>query len=120
MTEGIGKVLFYLNKNFIIIIVLILGFVLTYNRIHTDTTKLQELVLFTNNTCYHIHHYIWMSIIVILIILDRNIRDKKYINIILAFLIGSSLVDFLFKDWMLIKNNCHKKKIINLFTRLKL
>ena len=35
-----------------------------------------------------------------------------YITITIAFLIGLSLEDLLFKDWYLIKNNCHKSKLM--------
>ena len=35
-----------------------------------------------------------------------------YITITIAFLIGLSLEDLLYKDWYLIKNNCHKSKLI--------
>ena len=38
----------------------------------------------------------------------------KLLIIIIAFLIGISLEDLMFKDWNLIKNNCHKSKLIKL------
>jgi len=122
---NIAKIRFIKNNSFTndfyIIVGVIVGFLLTYKisyvkNVQSINTRLQELVLFTNDNCYHIHHYMWMFIILFAVIAERKIKTKKYVNGILAFLIGSSLVDVLYKDWILIKNNCHKNKIMKFFS----
>ena len=37
---------------------------------------------------------------------------------VVAFLIGCAVEGLLFKDWMLIKNNCHQEKIEKLFKKI--
>lgn len=122
---NIAKIRFIKNNSFTndfyIIVGVIVGFLLTYKisyvkNVQSINTRLQEFVLFTNNNCYHIHHYMWMFVILVTVIIERKIKIKKYMNGLLAFLIGSSLVDLLFKDWTLIKNNCHKNKIMKFFS----
>ena len=60
-----------------------------------------------------------MMLVIFIVIIERKIKTKKYINGVLAFLIGSSLVDLLYKDWMLIKDNCHSDKIMKFFKHHK-
>ena len=112
------------TNDFFIIVGLLIGYLFTYKinyvkNVKSTNTRLQELVLFTNNNCYHIHHYMWMLMIIFTVIIERKIKTKKYINGILAFLIGSSLVDLLYKDWTLIKDNCHNNKIMKFFKHYK-
>ena len=112
------------TNDFFIIVGLIIGYLFTYKinyvkNVKSTKTRLQELVLFANNNCYHIHHYMWMMLVIFTVIIERKIKTKKYINGILAFLIGSSLVDLLYKDWMLIKDNCHNDKIMKFFKHHK-
>ena len=79
-----------------------------YYKRNDSTYKLQELILIMNGKCYHIHHFISLSIIIISILLGKYIKNNYIIFSIICLLIGSCLEDFLFKDWYLIKNYCHK------------
>tara|TARA_Y100000817_G_scaffold305632_1_gene289933 strand:- start:804 stop:1151 length:348 start_codon:yes stop_codon:yes gene_type:complete len=111
-----------LSFNASVILSLILGFFITYKINYVKNpksiqTRLQEVVLFTNDTCYHIHHWMWMSIIIISILIGRYVKNKMYIFDLIAFLVGGSLVDLLYSDWDIVKNNCHKKKIQGFFKR---
>lgn len=68
-----------------------------------------ELYLFIDNTCYHIHH--WLSLAVVLFIIyfiNRNDNIKVF-NIIFGLILGALLEDFLFKDDFKFKNNCFKR-----------
>lgn len=94
----------------------IIGFLFAYksNYVGNSTTSnstLQELVLFIDNECFHIHHYIWISFLIFALYLGKYLNKNIIFNIIVAFLVGCALEGFMFKDWMLIKNNCHRKKI---------
>lgn len=111
-----------MNDILILLIALLLGFGVTYkfNYIsdpNASTSRLQELIYFTDNSCYHIHHYIWLFLLIMALLIARYIPDEKVFYIIIAFIMGCGLEGFLFDDWMLIKNNCHKDKIIKLFKK---
>lgn len=111
-----------LSFNASVILSLILGFFITYKINYvknpdTINTRLQEVVLFTNKACYHIHHWMWMIAIIISILIGRYVKDTIYIFDLIAFLVGASLVDLLYGDWYIVKNNCHKKKIQGFFKR---
>lgn len=111
----------YFRKNpihariFYCIIAILVGFILAYfcnYKVVRGGYKLQELVLLFKGACYHIHHYISCSIIILAILFGRYIKNDNVLFIIIGLLVGCSLEDGLFKDWYLIKNNCHKKKLI--------
>ena len=38
--------------------------------------------------------------------------SKNLFVLFISFLLGICLEDLLFKDWSIIKNNCHKNKLI--------
>ena len=100
----------YLN----ICIALVTGFLLAYSfnfKINRKGFRLQELVLLMKDNCYHIHHFMWIGSIVIFMIIARSLFKKTF-YLLVAFLIGVSSEDLLFKDWDIIKNNCHKTKLI--------
>ena len=61
--------------------------------------------------CYHIHHFMWIAAIIISMIIARYL-SKTTFYLLVAFFIGLSSEDLLFKDWNVIKNNCHKSKLI--------
>lgn len=82
-----------------------------------STSRLQELIYFTDHSSYHIHHYIWLFLLIMVLLLGRYIPEEKVFYMIIAFIMGCALEGFLFDDWMLIKNNCHKDKIIKLFKK---
>ena len=107
-----------MNKSiFIYIAFSLFGFWITYiinykHNLVQQEKRLQELVLFTDDSCYHIHHYITIAGLIIFMLIGRYVESHIIINSIYAFLIGVALEDFLFKDWAIIKNNCHSNKIL--------
>lgn len=112
------------NKYLLIIFSLLIGFYGTYrfnyiNNPNDINTRLQELILFMDDACFHIHHYIWLTLIIIALYLGRYIKKQIYFNMFVAFLVGCAAEGLLFKDWMLIKNNCHQDKIEKLFKRIR-
>ena len=118
-----------LNKNqknkykilFFVIISLIIGFLIAYFKNYKgrkNKDNLQELILLLEIDCYHIHHFIFLGVIIIMMIISRHISTEMF-YILVFFMIGFSLEDLLFKDWNLIKNNCHKKKLINFVKNMK-
>ena len=114
----------YMDNNFLIISGLILGYVITYRinyikNVDSVNTRLQEGVFFTSNNCYHIHHFMWMGVIIFFILIDREFSNKKYLNFIISFMLGSSLIDLMFDDWIYVKNNCHKDKIMKFYKNKK-
>ena len=100
----------------IILNFLIIGFLISYFLNYKNNKLLdnfQELILILNKTCYHIHHYIVYFILVITLLIGKYISNKK-LFIIIFILTGMSIEDLLYKDWYLIKNNCHKKKLFKI------
>ena len=92
------------NKNYIL--VTILGFILAYQVNYKSTTP-QALYLIWDKNCYHIHHWITYSILIILLLLYKHYSiDIEYLFIF--FLIGLSLEDFLYRDVLKIRVNCNK------------
>ena len=81
--------------------------------------KLQELVLIAKGACYHIHHWMWMTLLVASMILGRYISNDYIFSGIIGLWLGSCLEDLLFKDWYIVKNNCHKNKLIKLLQNTK-
>jgi hypothetical protein len=58
----------------------------------------QELDLLIGNNCYHIHHWIYFTIIIIIIFIG------KYINIFFFYSIIGILIGFILEDFLFIKN----------------
>jgi len=95
-------------------IALVIGFLVAYLfniKSNRKGFRLQELVLLMKGNCYHIHHFMWIGAMIISMIIARSLSKTKF-YIFVAFLIGVSSEDLLFKDWNVIKNNCHKSKLI--------
>ena len=91
------------------------GFVIAYYVNYKQSNKnLQELILIAKNNCFHIHHFITFSIIILSMLFGYYISGT-YLFLVIAFMIGLSIEDLLFKDWYIIKNNCHKKQLLKLF-----
>lgn len=93
---------------------LLIGFLVAYIfniKSNRKGFRLQELVLLMKGNCYHIHHFMWIGAMIISMIIARSLSKTKF-YIFVAFLIGVSSEDLLFKDWNVIKNNCHKSKLI--------
>ena len=112
------------NKYLLIIFSLLIGFYGTYkfnyiNNPNDSNTRLQELILFMDDACFHIHHYMWLTLIIIALYLGRYIAKQSHFNMFVAFLTGCAMEGLLFKDWMLIKNNFHQDKIEKLFKKIR-
>ena len=93
---------------------LLIGFLVAYIfnfKSNSKGFRLQELVLIMKGNCHHIHHYIWIGAMIISMIIARSLSKISF-YLLVAFLIGVSSEDLLFKDWNVIKNNCHKSKLI--------
>ena len=111
------------SKYISIVISLFIGFYGTYrlNYIKNPdgiTSRLQELILFFDNKCFHIHHYLWLTLIIISLYIGRYIRKQLHFNMLIAFLFGCAAEGLMFKDWMLVENNCHQAMINNLFQKM--
>lgn len=83
--------------------------------VNSANTRLQELVLFINNSCYHIHHSMWMLLIVGSIAFGRYVNNIFLLYGVVGFLVGASSMDLLFPKWYVVKNLCHRSKIIKFF-----
>jgi len=113
----------YLNNRYNILWVLcaiIAGFTvlyfLNYKSVHSGY-KLQELILLTGGNCYHIHHFMVLGIITLAMLFGKYLNNDKVLFIIIGLLVGMSVEDGLFKDWNVIKNNCHKKQLIKFINK---
>lgn len=92
-------------------------YVMNYQKVE-KSNELQEVVLFTNGNCYHIHHYITCGIILLNLIIGYKLQHKPmWLLSIIGVLFGIAAEDLLFKDWARIKNNCHKDQIITALTQ---
>lgn len=78
-------------------------------------TRLQELVLFTDDSCYHIHHSMCFSLAMGCIAFGRYVRNPLVVAGVVGLMIGASLMDLLYPDWDLVKNDCHRAKIMRYF-----
>ena len=102
------------NIYFNLTIALVIGFLVAYIfnfKSNRKGFRLQELVLLMKGNCYHIHHFMWIGAMIISMIVARSLSKTSF-YLLVAFLIGVSSEDLLFKDWNIIKNNCHKSKLI--------
>ena len=100
-------------KNYIInIIAILFGFILAYV-LNYKSTKKQALMLIWNDKCFHIHHWISYSMLLLVILFAKYFPIKIDIYIIF-FLIGLILEDFLYRDIFKIREKCSKMcKFIN-------
>lgn len=78
-------------------------------------TRLQELVLFANDSCYHIHHSMVFMLCIACLALGRLIKNNKIVAGIIGLMVGASLMDLLYPDWDLVKDNCHRSKVMHYF-----
>lgn len=105
----------------IIIASISISFIVTYfiNYYRGKNSKLQELILIVNNSCYHIHHSITLTLMMVCLLVGRYIKNNSTLAAIFGIYIGMVAEDFLYKDWYLIKNNCHKKLLLKFVKDLK-
>lgn len=101
-------------KNFHIFIVTIIASVVFF-LITEPPEKGKPLIGFnillykSNDMCYHIHHWMYMIILVLLIsiivIVSNGVFNKKILMII-GFLIGGILGDLKYKDFEVVLQKC--------------
>jgi|SaaInlStandDraft_6_1057023.scaffolds.fasta_scaffold48176_2 hypothetical protein len=63
-----------------------------------------------NNTCFHIHHWVYMLLLTLIIVTTVIFRNGHFtipILIIMGFLIGGSLSDLAYSDFLHFTNTCH-------------
>ena len=92
-----------------VIISYLLAYFFNYKK---SNDKLQELVLIAKDSCYHIHHWMWMTVLIGCVIIGKHMTNDYIFYGIIGLWLGSCLEDLLFDDWYVVKNNCHKKKLI--------
>ena len=90
------------NKYLLIIFSLLIGFYGTYkfnyiNNPNDSNTRLQELILFMDDACFHIHHYMWLTLIIIAL-LSGKIYCK---TVTFQYVRCISSLDVLWKDYYL-------------------
>lgn len=83
-------------NNIHLLVFALVGFFISYFFLkYNPTTK---ILFINNNNCYHIHHYIFFSIFILFILFIRCVKNKIYINDMIALLFGIILQDFIFPD----------------------
>ena len=105
---------FLINDYVIIFIAAIIGFILAVviNYIpskhhHMDKSYRQEIDLFIANNCYHIHHWMSLTLVLLFLFIGKFYSDTYFFIILIGLLIGIILEDFLFGDVFKIRNNCN-------------
>ena len=88
-----------------------IGYFFNYKK---RNNKLQELILIAKDACYHIHHWMWMTLLVASMTIGRYISNDYIFIGIIGLWLGACLEDLLFSDWYIVYKNCHKNKLIKL------
>lgn len=68
-------------------------------------------IYYKNNTCFHIHHWMYMLLLIFIIVSSVLISKGSFNNsifAILGILIGASLGNLKYSDWYQIKKPCKK------------
>ena len=105
-----------------LLIALTIGFGISYffnYRGNRSGSNLREMVLLTNKNCYHVHHFMFIGVMIISILFGKYLKNDAIIFSTIGLLIGVSMEDLLYKDWYVIKNNCHKSKLIKFMKNTK-
>ena len=92
------------KQYFIYFIGLCAGFMLAY-MVNYKSQKKQALILQWNNKCYHIHHWITYSIIVLTILAAKHYSVSVDYAMI-YFLVGLILEDFLYRNIFQLRTRC--------------
>ena len=104
----------YKNKRniFILLITLITGFLFAYviNYLPRNRTYRQELDLFIGKKCYHIHHWITLGIILGVFLIGYYNKSIILFYSVVGIMLGLIFEDFLFRDFLKIRNNCKVNK----------
>ena len=100
------------KKYFYYFFAAILGFLIAYF-LNYKSSKKQALMLIWNEKCFHIHHWITYSFIIAIILLTKY-YTISIDYLIVFFLVGLILEDFLYRDIFQIREKCNKMcKFVN-------
>ena len=76
-----------------------------FNFLKRDSFKEELLLVWGENTCYHIHHWITFSIFLVLMYLSRYSNTTTF-YVFVTMVVASISEDFLFRDIFQIKEKC--------------
>ena len=70
-----------MQNKFLLLISLLFGFFITYHFNYTkrSSNSFQEAILVVDQACFHIHHYMWLSVVVACILIGRYMHNDKII-----------------------------------------
>lgn len=94
-------------NNIILLLSFIIGFFLLYkinyipNMYHENIR--QELILYIQDSSYHIHHWITFSLFLFFIFIGKYLKNEIILSIIVGTFLGFIVEGFLFKDRFNIK-----------------
>ena len=74
----------------------IVAYFINYMPLHKRKYYIQELDLRVGNDCYHLHHWIIFSILLIVLFVGRYIKNDIIFHSIIGLCLGFILEDFLF------------------------
>ncbi|CAI8360821.1 MAG: Uncharacterised protein [Flavobacterium sp. SCGC AAA160-P02] len=102
----------------IYVVLLLFGFYITYLINYVgNTDRMQEIIAIFSNHCYHIHHWMICFFIIFILLIGHYIKNKLWLYAIIIFLIGVALEDIMFSDFLIIKDNCHGEKLIQILKK---
>ena len=93
---------------------IVIGFIFSaligVNKVGTEPTLGSNFILLGKNGCYHIHHWISNTAIIVLIILTILLCKGHFtpvIQFIIGLLLGSSIEDLHYRDWRQVSVSCN-------------
>ena len=99
--------IFNKHKKFIInFFAVLLGFFIAFI-LNYKSSKKQALMLIWNDKCFHIHHWISYGII-LLAMLFHKFFPMEIDYIVIFFIVGLILEDFLYRDIFQVREKCSK------------
>lgn len=72
---------------------------------YNNNSKIQKLVLRWNNACFHVHHWITFTALLLALIAGRYLTMSAF-NLLVVIIFGIISESFLFKDVFEIKKTC--------------
>jgi hypothetical protein len=99
--------IFNKHKKFIInFFAVLFGFLIAFI-LNYKSSKKQALMLIWNDNCFHIHHWISYGII-LLAMLFHKFFPMEIDYIVIFFIVGLILEDFLYRDIFQVREKCKK------------
>lgn len=89
-----------------ILLIFLFGLAISYMSNYSTSEK-NELLLIWQNKCYHIHHWITYSIIIVCLYSYKHL-NKNFIHILTIFLLGLMAEDLFYRDILQIREPCSK------------